>query len=433
MTRAGYRNGMPATQLRSAGPALPAGLRNRFGAARWPVAVFAGSASAWLAFTLADRVRYWQQTDAAIYRDGGLAVLHGAALYPTRFGPAALPFTYPPFAGLLFAGPAPLPFMAWQAGLALAGLIALVVSTGAAVVLAGRPVAACGTPALAVAAVALWLEPVQTTLSFGQLNLVLMAVVLVDLVAVTRESPPRLGGVGIGLAAAVKLTPLVFVAYLVLTGRVRAARTAVLTLLATVALGAAALPSDAWRYWSGLVTQPGDEPFRLVNQSVYGGLLRLGHSSGSASLPWAFLALAAGAVGLTGAVLAARRATHLLAACLAGVTGLLVSPVSWTHHWAWVVPVLVLAGTAPARWRTAAVGTVIVLFAWWPLRAGIHGGWDPTTSWHPSGWLRLVPHDDARELHERAGQLLVGDYYVLAGLAFLLIATGVLLVRRNDR
>src|SRR5947208_7515106 len=118
---------------------------------------------------------YWQQTDAQVYRDAGAAVLHHRDLYRLALGPARLPFTYPPFAALLFAAASPAPLAVWRLALAVASIACLLVSAWSAARLAGRanpmPVA------LTVAAVAMWLEPVDMTLHFGQINLVLLALV----------------------------------------------------------------------------------------------------------------------------------------------------------------------------------------------------------------------------------------------------------------
>src|SRR5439155_13505639 len=121
-----------------------------------------------------------------------------------------------------------------------------------------------------IAAVAMWLEPVDMTLHFGQINLLLLALVLADLAL-----PRRWQGIGVGLAAAIKLTPLIFIGYLLLTRRLRAALVATGTFAATVALGFALLPGGSVAFWGGRFAQPGDGPERLVNQSLNGLILRL--------------------------------------------------------------------------------------------------------------------------------------------------------------
>ncbi|HEY2670546.1 MAG TPA: glycosyltransferase 87 family protein [Rugosimonospora sp.] len=401
-------------------------------------ALFAASVAGWTALVASSPGTYWQQSDAVVYREAGLAVRHGAALYAQTFGVAHLPFTYPPFAAVVFAAFSPLSFPAWQMILAGAGLCCLPLAAHAAVRLAAGPGDTSRTGrlavAFAVAAVGLWLEPVDLTLHFGQINLILMALVLVDLAA---PDTARYKGIGIGIAAGLKLTPLIFVPYLLLTRRVRAATVSAVSFAGTVALGFAVLGRDSAAYWAGQFSRPGDDPVRLVNQSLNGLVLRAFREGPDAHAAWIVAALATGALGIGAAVVAGRRGLELLGVCLCAATGLLVSPISWSHHWVYVLAGLALVAGRPARlWRAGpvrrvgalAAGTVLVgLFAWWPLRVGPHGGIDPAIGIHPSGLLRVVSHDNGAELRWTGWQLVYGDAYVLAALAFVLGSAGWLL------
>jgi alpha-1,2-mannosyltransferase len=445
--------------------------------------LFAASVAGWVALVASRPGTYWQQSDAVVYREAGVAVRHGAALYAQAFGAAHLPFTYPPFAALVFAAASPLSFPVWQLILAACGLCCLVLSAHAAVRLAAaggvEPVGGAwpgrggaepvggGAPgcggvepgggaaepgwaggarsrrlglALCVAAVGLWLEPIDLTLHFGQINLILMALVLVDLAA---PDSARYKGVATGIAAGLKLTPLIFLPYLLLTGRVRAAAVGAASFAGTVAVGFAVLGRDSAGYWGGQFAEPGDDPARLVNQSLNGLVLRLTRDGTGAHPVWIAAALAVGLTGLGAAVAA------VLGVCLCAATGLLVSPISWSHHWVYAVAGLALilsglAGRAPgaiggdrrrsgrfAGGRRArlsgllAAGAVLVgLFGWWPLRVAAHGGVDPAIAIHPSGLLRLAPHDGGAELRWTWWQLVYGDGYVLAALAFVLASAG---------
>jgi alpha-1,2-mannosyltransferase len=463
--------------------------------------LFAASVAGWVALVASRPGTYWQQSDAVVYREAGAAVRHGAALYAQAFGVAHLPFTYPPFAALVFAAASPLSFPVWQVILAACGLCCLVLSAHAALRLAtpgraepvggaagpgsgaaepvvgavgsgcaggepvggvagsgcagGEPVGGAARPgsglgarswrfglALCVAAVGLWLEPVDLTLHFGQINLILMALVLVDLAA---PDTARYKGVAIGLAAGLKLTPLIFLPYLLLTGRVRVALVGAASFAGTVAAGFAVLGRDSAGYWGGQFAQPGDDPVRLVNQSLNGLVLRLAGDGTGAHRVWIAAALAVGLTGLGAAVAAGRRRLDLLGVCLCAATGLLLSPVSWTHHWVYAVAGLALivseladraqyaiggdrrqsagfAGGRPGRLLgLLTAGAVLVgLFGWWPLRVAAHGGVDPAIAIHPSGLLRLAPHDGGAELRWTWWQLVYGDAYVLAALAFVL-------------
>ena len=378
----------------------------------------------WAVLTAADPAHYLQQGDAVVYRDAGAAALHGDPIYGTGFGAARLPFTYPPFAALLFAPVSLVPFGGWQVLLFATGPVCLVLAVRGALHLAGSVVPSV---LLATCAAALWLEPVVATLFFGQLNLVLLAVVMVDL---SRSDSARWKGIGIGIAAGIKLTPLVFVPYLWFSGRRRAAIMAASVFAGTIAIGFGTFPTDSAKYWGGRFMQAGDAPDRLVNQSLNGALRRLSSPS-SSLLVWVCVASVVAALGLAVAVAASRSGQELLGVTAAAVTGLLISPVSWTHHWVWVVPLLGLV--AVPRWsiglRAALGSAIVILFGWWPLRIRSDGVTDSTAPLRPSGWLRIAPHDLGRELHWTGWQLVYGNYYVLSGLAFLIL--GVFLVHRQ--
>lgn len=183
--------------------------------------------------------------DLHVYRMGGAAVLHGGDLYRLRF--AWLSFTYPPFAAVVFAALAAVPWSVAAALLTGASAVALPVALylGLRLPRPRREPAAVAWPlALAAAAGAIWLEPVRTALTYGQVDILVAAAVLYDL---TRPDTSRYKGVAIGLAAGLKLTPAIFVAYLLITRRYRAAATAAAAFAGTVAVGFAVLPaSSVW-------------------------------------------------------------------------------------------------------------------------------------------------------------------------------------------
>ena len=220
---------------------------------------------------------YWKQIDAAVYRDSGIAVRNQPAmLYALRLGPAKLPFTYTPFAALVFAAGSGESFATWQAGLAVLTIGLLPVVAYLSLGLAGRPAGlARAAAAVAIAAVGLWLEPVAMTLLFGQVNLVLLVLVVGDLALPDRIKGK---GVGIGLAAGIKLTPFIFIPYLLFTRRVKAAAVSALTFAATAGLGIALLPHASAVYWDGQFARLGSKHFHLDNQSLNGLILRLTHA-----------------------------------------------------------------------------------------------------------------------------------------------------------
>jgi alpha-1,2-mannosyltransferase len=376
---------------------------------------------------LSNRTLYLGQTDALVYRGAGRFVWHsGAGLYDRSFGPFHLPFTYPPFAAALFASIAWLPFGGWQLLLTAAALSSLLLVARSSLVLGGaRPAPA---QVLLVTGLALWLEPVAMTMFFGQINLILLALIMVDL----ARGPTRLRGVGIGLAAGIKLTPLIFIPYLYLTGQRRASLVAGATFAGTIAAGFVLRAHDTIRFFGGALFRPGDSPVYLLNQSLNGTLQRLVSpvDADLAQVAWLISAVLLGLVGLAAATRAHRAGAHLVAAITCGITGLLVSPISWSHHFVWAVPLIALAfcPTRAADGRPSAPGsrfglmaaTVTCLVAgMWPLPVTPSGGLSAAFGVHPAGLLRIAPHGLARELHWSAFDAVIGNLYVIAAVVWL--------------
>jgi alpha-1,2-mannosyltransferase len=368
---------------------------------------------------------YWAQIDTAVYRDGGIAVRNQPAmLYALRLGPARLPFTYPPFAALLLAAGSGASFATWQVGLAVLTIGLLPVVAYLSLGLAGWPAGlARAAAAFAIAAVSLWLEPVAMTLFFGQINLVLLALVVGDLALPDRVKGK---GIGIGLAAGIKLTPLIFIPYLLFTRRVKVAAVSALTFAVTVGLGFALLPHASAVFWGGTFARSGSK-FHLDNQSLSGVILRLTHIGPDAHAYWLVAAVVVGIAGLATSILASRRGHELLGLVTCAATGLLVSPISWSHHYVYVIPALVLAAFGPRRpgYRILCAALVVGLFGWWPLPIGNQGGYDPKAQTLPRGLLLLAPNRGNRgavEFTWRGLDLIVGNYYVLT-LIVLIVAT----------
>ncbi|MDQ2756728.1 MAG: glycosyltransferase 87 family protein, partial [Actinomycetota bacterium] len=283
--------------------------------------------------------------DLEVYRTGGAVWRAGLPLYgdgyPYGLG-VYLPFTYPPLAALLLGLTSFLPSPVAVAVLSAASLLAL----GAASYLAGhqvrltRPWAEVPLSVTVVlATLALALQPVRSTLFFGQVNLVLMAMVTAD-VLLRHPRWPR--GLLIGVAAAVKLTPLAFLLVLLCRRQWRAGATAVVTFVAAQALGALLLPADSRAYWlGGVLTAPGriGAADTASNLSLRGVLTRAWPDA--PVLVWLALVAVTGVLAVAATRRRAQRGDDLGALLSTAAGGLLVSPVSWTHHWVWVVPALV--------------------------------------------------------------------------------------------
>jgi alpha-1,2-mannosyltransferase len=266
--------------------------------------------------------------------------------------------------------------------------------------------------ALIAAAAATWLEPVRTTLGYGQIDLFLAAGVLYDL---HLPDTSRRKGVVIGLAAGLKLTPVVFVLYLLITRRYRAAATAAVVFAGTVATGFAILPASSAHYWDVTFLNPSRvSPVQNVeNQSLLGALARSLHSS-HVGYVWLPLAIAVALTGLTLAARAQRTGNEAAGFSLCAITGLLVSPISWTHHWVIAVPALLLAALTLYRGRAEHRRAAIL-------------GLSAIAAIAIIGWARLareVPGSDG--LHLPALGIAYSEVYVLAGLAALAVAVGLL-------
>lgn len=351
---------------------------------------------------LTSRPASWRTVDLEVYRAGARALLHGRDLYGVHVG--HLPFTYPPFAALSFAPVALLGPVGARVAMTAASTLALVVCLGLAV-RAARPTWTARvrwTAALLASTAALLADPVYWTLSFGQVNLLLMALVLVDLLA-DRAVLPR--GVLVGLATAVKLTPGIVIVYLAATRRIRCALAAAVTVAASAGVGFLVAPGPSREYWGNLVFQPrrvGGLEF-TGNQSLRGVVARLAGAAGSGVGWWMLVGGATALVGLSLAVHGYRAHGELLGVSLCAVTGLLVSPVSWNHHWVWAVPVAVVLW---ARFLDLRVpGRLAAALAW----TGLFGV-------APIWW---VPARDGREFAEHGFQLVTGNAYVVAGLVLL--------------
>jgi alpha-1,2-mannosyltransferase len=303
--------------------------------------------------------------DVHIYRDGGWRVLHDRALYiePTHYG---LLYTYTPFSALAFL---PLVLVPWSAVTTTWLVLNLVVLFGC-VLQSWRMLGYRVTPRLVVVSALIMLafvfaEPVRTTLYYGQINLWLMLLVLWDF---SRAEHSRLRGLGVGIAAGIKLTPLFFVAQYLAQRQWRAAATAALTFAATIGLTALVLPSDSAQYWTSTFFQSGRiaPDVHPANQSLRGAIAHLVHGPAPVWL-WLLIAVPIALVALWLAAELVRRGEALLSVTLGGLTACAVSPYSWGHHWVWFVPLtvyLIHRAQTRGRWWLAAGGLYLAIAAW---------------------------------------------------------------------
>ncbi len=379
-------------------PGVPTGLLTpwlqRRSAPWWPWIVLGASVGAWIAVSVLmlhqpfyvglRRLRFF---DLDVYRATTHDMLAGLPIYdmPVYRG---MQFTYPPFAALALL-PTSLVSSSLAAGVSvvvnlgcLLGILKLTPSlqpratTGTAdgettdgetadgetAVDEAVPGSGWGTVAL-VAAALLWSEPVSTTIGYGQIDLVITLLVVWDL---SRRPRSSLGGIGIGLASGLKLTPLIFIPYLLLVRERRSAITATTTFLLTLAVGFIFAPADSLRYWNGLFLSSSrtGTVADAANQSLTGLITRL---TGTQHLAPAWLAVdgLVAIVGLGLAARAGRRGERGVGFAICALTSLLVSPVSWTHHWVLMIPAVFAlwrwAQRRRARWLQAILAVLVVV------------------------------------------------------------------------
>ncbi|UMB71625.1 glycosyltransferase 87 family protein [Mycobacterium paraterrae] len=324
--------------------------------------------------------------DIDVYRMGGQAWLNGHPLYSpdvkfhTPIG-LNLPFTYPPLAAVIFAPFAWLGMPAASVTITAITLVLLLVSTMIVLTRLEVWTASRVVPgpawlrrwwltALIVAWATLYWEPIQANFAFGQINVVLMTLVIAE--CVPRHTPwPR--GVLLGLGIALKLTPAVFLLYFLLNRDRRAVITSLASVVATIAAGFALAWQDSWEYWTHTVrnTDRIGSASLNTNQNIAGTLARLGLDDHQRFAPWVvacFLVL-----GLT--VWAARRALSagesVLAVVCIALFGLAVSPVSWSHHWVWMLEAVIVTTVVAWRRRSLALAVVsaagVAAMVWTPI------------------------------------------------------------------
>jgi alpha-1,2-mannosyltransferase len=359
--------------------------------------------------------------DLEVYRMGGRAVVDGHDLYELHFRVAGLAFTYSPFAALVFV-----PF-----GLLGSGVAAVVWTTlslaalGRSCLLVAREAPgarprswSAGQAALALFALALLLEPVRKTTGLGQINLFIVWLVLEDLLGRGRSA---WRGALIGIATGIKLTPGVFVVYLLLVRRGADALRAAVAAAATVAIGFVFLPSASWTYWTDLffdADRVGGIAY-VSNQSVTGVVERL---AGPGERPEVLVVVLSATALVAGFALGRRlwlRGDRLLGISAVAVGALLASPVSWSHHWCWFLVAAVgladrcrIGRSSPDRGAVAMLVVTVVVAL--------------------SSIIWRVPNERDQEYHHAGWELIAGNAYFLWALLFLAYSAGVTLLGAAD-
>lgn len=390
----------------------------------------------WAGWRLLGHVTY--RIDIDVYRMGGRAWLDGRPLYAdgamfeTRAG-LELPFTYPPLAAIAFAPFALLPLSVAGAVITVTTFVLLIASTvivltrldvwpSSSITTEPAWLRRCWLAAAIVAPAVIYLEPIRANFDFGQINVVLMTLVIAD--CVPRKTPwPR--GVLLGIAIALKLTPAVFLLYFLLRRDTRALIVTAASGVVATLVGFAFAWRDSWEYWTDTVrnTDRIGTATLNTNQNIAGVLARLGLGETERFVLWTLTCFAV--LGVT--IWAARRVLRasgaagsatsdegpVLALMCVAMFGLVVSPVSWSHHWVWALPTVIVCSVVAFRHRHALLAAVtaagVALMVWTP--------------------ITLMP-----EHHETTASLwrqLVGGSYVWWALAIIVVA-GTVFARQPD-
>ncbi|MDR6505225.1 glycosyltransferase 87 family protein [Arthrobacter oryzae] len=376
------------------------------------LATAAGAAAVVVALVVLYSAYIPLMNDFEVYYYGGSRVLETGEtgvneLYAPRDG---LPFTYPPFAALLFALLATL-------SIGASSLIFITTAlAGAAVVSAWlarhyfglrrwkdafadwrfRAVALAGTAAI------LLLGPWRDTFDFGQINIILMGLILADFALYGKSRAGELrwpAGLLIGMAAGIKLTPLAFGLYFLVRRDFKALGWMAAGFFGSIAFSWAVLPHASVTFWTKILPDTGriGGPGYVDNLSVKGMLLHLGlPDSGFTSAVWLVLSLILVAVAALVIKWAVDADENFVAVSATAVLMLLISPVSWSHHWVWMAVALPSMAFAlhrvpsrDGRMRLAGwiiVAASVVAFYLTPkylaVMAGAHEwGKDPQTQW----------------------------------------------------
>lgn len=323
--------------------------------------------------------------DLHVYVDGSATLatggLYGFVYHPT-VPPLDLRFTYPPFAAMVFYPLHFLPFglvaLCWQLGIVAALYGCAVVSLR----LLGRE-RNVQRAAMAWTALGIWLEPMRHVFELGQIGALLMLAVL----AAVHGAGTWRSGLLLGLAAGLKLTPAVAGLYFLGARRYGVVAVSAVVFACTVALSVLALGAQGRFYFTDLL---GDaDRIGIVgkpdNQSLRGVIgYALGHDAGYGPLLLGAIALATVLGALAWRALPVD--DRLGRIVIVMLYGLLISPISWTHHWVWVLPLIMWLG-----YGSLSAHTRRVAWAWlaltlisppWILAFTDSRGWTDSSAWY---------------------------------------------------
>ena len=297
--------------------------------------------------------------DLDVYIRGAAAVIRHEPLYSVSV--QGQYFTYSPFAAVFFV---PLELLG-DFGARLALTLASIGCYVVVVVVCARRLGMNMAAAAIVGLSGLVLEPFARTILLGQINLVLLALVVVDCLVV----PARYRGMLIGIAAGIKLLPGAFILFLMFKREWGAVGRTVAVFAVTGVVGAVFAPSASWFFWSGgfvkLSRFGADAIIRGDNQSLTGAFMRLSHNVSPPAAATLLLSIGALLLGVIAAKRQIDSGNDVNGLVCIGFASMLASPVAWTHHWVWAVPALLVL-VQSRRWlATAVLGAVFVIGPMW--------------------------------------------------------------------
>ncbi|MDF9751158.1 glycosyltransferase 87 family protein [Arthrobacter sp. ES3-54] len=354
--------------------------------------------------------------DFSVYWYGG-KILNDAGAAPSDLyrgnvdwaGGPNLMFTYPPFAALIFGLLARLPQAAALNLFNAAGAVVAILTAARAVRYwnaksswrATFRTPGNGWAAAVLVLAVLNLGPWRETLAFGQINALLMGLIAVDLLARNPRWTRGFPGSGflVGVAAGIKLTPLVFGLYYLVRKDWRGLGNMAAGFTATVVLGWLLRPAESLQFWLQMLpdtSRMGGAGY-VDNLSLKGALLHFGVPEAHATVPWLVLSLVVVAVGAGVIKAASDQGARVVAVSATALTMLLISPVSWSHHWVWVAAIFpAFAWTlretprryAGMRWTMGVVlGISILVFLFSPKTIGTALGAENLDVQTPGLWI----------------------------------------------
>jgi len=252
-------------------------------------------------------------------------------------------FTYPPFAAMLMT---PMSLISWNTAIVISVTMNVLCMLAILTWLLGPVFKRQGWSywyAMGIAmALACAFEPIRETVNFGQVNILLVFLVMADIMLFVRKGH-RLGGFGIGLATAIKLTPGIFIIYLLITRRWRAAAISAATATAATWIAATLAPDASRVFWTDAMwnTDRVGSPTFVSNQALTGLVGRIFNPDPMKPL-WALLVLLTLAVWYWRTRRAIRNGDEVAGMALTGIVGCMVSPITWIHHLVWTVPAVVI-------------------------------------------------------------------------------------------